>query len=322
MLTIQQIYHLAIKLGKQADLRGRASVEKKLKREKEKFEELKKDQQKEFDQEKLVNPYADTRIFTDNPQKQVKRVLVGIDIDTSEVLLAYEISKKKPIDLVISHHPMGKALAGLAEVMDLQVELLAQYGVPINIAEGLLQIRISEVSRSVSPINHNKVIDAAKILGVPLMCVHTPADNLVARFLQRLLERNKKNIERVADVLKILKNIPEYKKAIEQKVGPRLFAGQENRYAGKIALTEITGGTAGSKDIYERLAQAGIGTIIGMHISEEHRRQAEKAHINVIIAGHMPSDSLGINLFLDELAKKGIETIPCSGLIRVKRARR
>jgi len=33
----------------------------------------------------------------------------------------------------------------------------------------------------------------------------------------------------------------------------------------------------------------------------------------------MSSDSIGMNLFLDELEKKGIEIIPCSGMIRVSR---
>ncbi len=42
-------------------------------------------------------------------------------------------------------------------------------------------------------------------------------------------------------------------------------------------------------------------------------------HMNVVIAGHMSSDSLGMNLFLDELEKQGIEIVPCSGLIRVSR---
>jgi len=39
----------------------------------------------------------------------------------------------------------------------------------------------------------------------------------------------------------------------------------------------------------------------------------------LIIAGHMVSDSIGANLFLDELEKRGIIVIPASGLIRVKR---
>jgi len=39
----------------------------------------------------------------------------------------------------------------------------------------------------------------------------------------------------------------------------------------------------------------------------------------VVIAGHMSSDSLGVNLFLDQLEKQGIEIVFCSGLIRVSR---
>ncbi len=58
--------------------------------------------------------------------------MVGIDIDGEELLLA---DKLGDIDLVISHHPRGKALAGLDDVMDLQIEMLAHYGVPVNIAE-------------------------------------------------------------------------------------------------------------------------------------------------------------------------------------------
>jgi hypothetical protein len=69
------------------------------------------------------------------------------------------------------------------------------------------------------------------------------------------------------------------------------------------------------------MAQAGIGTIIGMHMQEESKKEAEAANINVVIAGHMSSDSLGMNLFLDELEKIGIEIIPCSGLIRVSRTK-
>ena len=67
------------------------------------------------------------------------------------------------------------------------------------------------------------------------------------------------------------------------------------------------------------MAQAGIGTVLGMHISEEHKKEAEAANINVVIAGHMSSDSLGINLFLDELERRGVDVVPSSGLIRVKR---
>ena len=56
-----------------------------------------------------------------------------------------------------------------------------------------------------------------------------------------------------------------------------------------------------------------------MHAPEDHREEAKKHHINMIVAGHMVSDSIGANLFLDELEKKGLEIIPFGGLIRYSR---
>jgi len=322
-MTIKQIYNLSIQLGKKADLRGAETVRKKLKRAKESYEKLTEGEKYDFDIETLTNPYADTRVFAENPDKPVKRILIGVDIDTGEVMLAKELERqKKPVDLIISHHPIGVGLAGLHEVMDLQVELLAKYGVPINVAQGLTKLRISEVGRSVSGANHSQSLDAAKLLGIPMMCCHTVCDNLVANFLDKELKKNKDKLERVEDLLNILKSIPEYQEAAQQKTGPTIFAGAKENYCGKIVLTEMTGGTSGSKDIYEKLSQAGIGTVVGMHMSEEWKKQAEKHHINVVIAGHMASDSIGINLFLDELEKKGIEIIPCSGLIRHSRIKK
>jgi len=324
-MTIKQIYDLAIKLGIQNDLRGTAKVKKYLDRTKKKFAKLPEDEKKEFDQEKLINPYSDTRILNDPPSsrvprnsgeasKQVKKIMVGIDMEVSELLLA---DKLGDIDLVLAHHPRGEALADLHSVMDLQVEVLAQYGVPINIAESVLKPRISEVNRGISPINHHRAVDAAKLLNLGFMCVHTPCDNMGANFLSKMLKRKKP--ETVGEVLEMLKSIPEFAEAVKRKAGPTLFTGAPENMAGKIVVTEFTGGTSGAKEIYEKMAQAGIGTIIGMHMGEEHRKEAEKYHINVVIAGHMASDSLGINLFLDQLEKKGVKVVPVSGLIRVSR---
>ncbi|OGC48015.1 MAG: NGG1p interacting factor NIF3 [Candidatus Portnoybacteria bacterium RIFCSPLOWO2_01_FULL_43_11] len=322
-MTIKQIYNLAIEMGIEADLRGKEKVKKYLARQKEKYQKLDAKKKKEFNMERLTNPYSDTRILNlpsttfqrkvtgGETNKPIKKILAGIDIEVGELLLAKELGG---VDLVISHHPHGMALANLDDVMHLQADVLAQYGVPINIAESLLKLRISEVSRSISPANHNRVVDAAKLLNLGFMCVHTATDNLLANFLDKKIKKDKP--EYVGDVLKSLKEIPEYKEAIKIGAGPRLFAGDEDWRCGKIALTEITGGTDGSPKIYEKMSQAGIGTIIGMHMTEEYKKEAEAAHINVVIAGHMSSDSIGLNLFLDQLKKRGIKIIPCAGLIR------
>jgi len=314
-MKTSEIYNLAIQMGIEADFRSREGVEKFLARKRKIYEKLDSEAKESFDKELLENPYSDSRILNISQDKEIKKVMVGIDIEPAEILLAKEIGE---IDLIISHHPLGKGLANLADVMELQCDVLSQYGVPINIAENLMRQRISEVARGVNAANHQRTIDAAKILGFNLICVHTPCDNLAAKFLREKIEGNIET-ERIEDLLKILREVPEYKEARKIGVGPKIFVGSEGNRCGKIALTEITGGTEGSPKLYEKMAQAGIGTVIGMHQSEEHRKEAEAANINVVIAGHISSDSIGVNLFLDELEKQGLEIIPCSGLIRVLR---
>ncbi len=312
-MKVQEIYKLAVELGVKNDLRPKSDIQKILKRTKEKFEKLDAKKKAEFDEEKLWNPYSDSRVHFDSGKK-VNKILTGIDIGTGEVMLADRLGD---IDLILGHHPLGKGLSNLDEVMHMQADILSQYGIPINIAESVMKPRISEISRAVNPANVNQSIDAAKLLEISIMNVHTPADNMVVSFLKKKIDAKK--FDYVGEIVEFLKDIPEYKQAIEYGQGPTLFTGHDDNHCGKIALTEITGGTDGSAKMYKYLSQAGIGTIISMHQSEEHKKEAEKAHINVIIAGHISSDNIGMNLLLDELEKKGIEIIPCSGIARVKR---
>jgi len=313
-MKIQDIQTLAVKMGVEADFRGKEGVQKLLDRKKVQFQKLSLQEQEEFDKEALINPYMDSGVMHVAEDKEIKRVLVGIDIEPAEILLAKHLGN---IDLVIAHHPEGRGLAQLADVMHLQADVLAQYGVPINVAESLMRVRISEVARGVNAINHQRTIDMAKLLGVNLMVAHTPADNLVAKFLKDLIDQ--KNPEYVSDILTILKELPEYKEAMKIGVGPKLFVGAPENRAGKIAVTEITGGTEGSVQIYQKMANVGIGTVIAMHTTEDRRKEAEASHLNIVIAGHMSSDSLGMNLLMDELQKQGIEIVACSGFTRVSR---
>jgi len=313
-MRIQDIQSLAIKMGMDADFRGAEGVQKFLENKKNKFEKLSESAKKDFDKDALENPYLDSGIWNIAEDKEIKKVLVGIDIGPEEVLIAEKLGD---IDLVIGHHPISKGLAQLADVMHLQADVYNYYGVPINIAEGLMKERISEVARGVNASNHQRTVDAAKLMKINLMNSHTPCDNLAAKFLKDLVEH--KNPETVGELIDILKEIPEYKETIKIGVGPKIFVGNSDNRCGKIALTEITGGTEGSSKLYEKLAQAGIGTVIGMHISEEHKKEAEAANVNIVIAGHMSSDSLGVNLFIDELEKQGIKIVPCSGFTRFSR---
>jgi putative NIF3 family GTP cyclohydrolase 1 type 2 len=280
---------------------------------KQKYEKMDKKRKKFFDKERLTNPFSDTRVHVDTGKKKFKKALVGIDITGAEILLAKELGA----DLVISHHPVGRALQGLDDVMQLQADVLEMYGVPINIAQGLLKKRISEVSRGVHAANSYISVDAASALGIDFINIHTPADNSVATFIRKFIDKHKPKY--VKDILNLLLDIPEYQEATKRGSAPRLYSGEEQNRSGKIAITEMTGGTEGSVEIYEKMANAGIGTVVAMHLSEEHKKKAEKALLNTVVAPHIASDSLGMNLILDKLEKKGIKIIPAGGFIRVSR---
>jgi putative NIF3 family GTP cyclohydrolase 1 type 2 len=127
-----------------------------------------------------------------------------------------------------------------------------------------------------------------------------------------------KKYHTVGDVVEALMKIPEYEMGSRLGNQPIVVCGSKESRAGKVVPTEITGGTSGNEEIYEKLAHAGVGTLLAMHMSEKHRKEAEKHHLNVIVCGHMASDSLGVNLLLDQFEKKGVKIEVC-GMIRHSR---
>ncbi|MHB8159283.1 MAG: NGG1p interacting factor NIF3 [Thermoleophilia bacterium] len=320
-MKFEEIYRLAVTMGIKADPRGKREVDRLLAKEKEAFDKLSDGEKEDYDQERLTNPFADSRMLYGDPKTDVWSMMVGVDMEAQELLLADRLKEKgRKIDLVMAHHPEGKALASLSEVMAVQADVWHNAGVPINVGEAVLEGRISEVMRLMLPLNHQRPVQAAELLGIPLMCVHTPCDNLVNSNLQKHFDKKGDRLT-LKEVREELLKYPEYKMAVRDNAGPAIVVGSEKRRAGRI-MVDMTGGTGGPTESLEKLAAAGVGTLIGMHISEKNREAAEKHKMNVVIAGHDSSDSIGINLFLDELEKKGVEIIPCSGLYRVSRVKK
>lgn len=307
-----------VEQGIKTDFRNPAQLKKYFTAQKSIYQKTSPTLKKYFDQERLRNPYADTRILYGNPDREIKRILVGIDIEAGEILLADRLRNLGcEIDLVLAHHPEGVALAGLHEVMHLQTDMLENLGMNPSIAKGLMDKRINEVSRRLHADNHTRIVDTAKLLQIPFMCCHTPTDNHVAHYLQRLMDQEKpKTLQHVVD---LLMKEPEYQDAMVNKAGPEILIGTSKDKAGRI-LVDMTGGTEGSKDIFARLSQIGVQTLLGMHLSENHYVRIKEEHIQVILAGHIASDNLGMNLMLDKLEKKAdVQIIECSGFKRVRR---
>lgn len=317
-MKLKDIYESAYRAGIAADPRGRDGVQRVLDRAKKAFDELAEAKRWEFDVESLVNPYADTRILVGDREREVTRMMVGIDLESAEVLLAHTLrSRGEVVDLLLAHHPEGRALARLEEVMGLQADVWHRFGVSLAYGDAALGDRMSEVMRAFHARNNEQAVAAARLLDLPFMCCHTPADNNVNKFLQDRCDPlgDEGTVEELIDMLK---EIPEYRQAVVDGSGPTLFEGGPKRRTGKI-MVDMTGGTSGPVDSISKLAAAGVGTIVGMHMGEEHRKRAKEERVNVVIAGHISSDSLGMNLIIDSFERNGVDVVACSGFTRVSR---
>ncbi len=318
-MNLKQMYEFFIENGIKNDPRGEKEVRTLLEEKNKDYESIDETQKSFFDKETLTNPYYDSRIIYGTGNEDIKSVMVGIDIESPELLLANQLRLSgKKIDMVLAHHPEGKAYSTFHNVINMQSEIIKGQGVPINIAESYISSRASEVGRSVSGQNHQRVFDAARLLDIPLMTAHTVADNNVTTFLQKELDKLQPRY--LKDIISFLGDIPEYKYAKTYDNGPYILNGTDKSKCGKI-FVDMTGGTEGPTEIIEKLAVAGVGTIVGMHMSEKNYNNAVKNKINVIIAGHISSDNLGVNLLLDSLEKKygAVDCIECSGFRRFKR---
>ena len=92
-MKLNDFYDTVVKIGIKNDPRGLKAVQEKLKENRQQFKKLATKEKRFFDKQELTNPYADTRILNGSRELMVNKVMVGIDIDVSEVLLFDRLNK-------------------------------------------------------------------------------------------------------------------------------------------------------------------------------------------------------------------------------------
>ena len=316
-MKLKEIYTTAVEAGIEADARTRKEIGHALAAAKKEFETLPDDEKRFFDVERLTNPYDDTRICAGDPDADIRGLITGIDMEVGEVVLADRLRERgAPIDLIFAHHPEGPGYANLHRVMYMQADIWAARGVGIGVADALIAPRAEEVRRKIMPVNHYRAIDAARLLDLASMSCHTPADNNVNRFVQELIDSEAPRT--LDDLVKLLHSVPEYEDAARKGYGPILIQGSGSSRCGACHV-DMTGGTEGPTEALDKLVASGVDTLVGMHYSEEHKKHAEKLKLNLVIAGHVSSDTLGMNLVLDRIESQGVEVFCTSGMVRVRR---
>lgn len=319
-MKLKQLYKRTIEIGIEADPRDKKYIEKLLKKHADKAKKLDGKDKKYFDEERTWNPYSDSRILNGTGDEDVKRIMVGIDIEVPELLLADRLREKgETIDCVMIHHPEGRALADLEKVMPLQCDVYHAAGVPVNVSEKLLAPRMDRIWRAIHADNFLRVVRTAELLDIPAFTCHTVTDNLVWRFMEKHVVQKK--WDDLGEIINALHDMEEYDYYAKQGSPAIIVNGSSSSRPGKVVATEFTGGTNGPEELIEAQAHAGVGTILAMHFTEKEVELGKKHHINLIQCNHMAADALGINLLLDKIAKeeKKLDVLAVSGFVRVKR---
>lgn len=244
---------------------------------------------------------------------KIKKVMIGLDIDVTDLLLAKQLG----VDLVMGHHPVaGGPYVDFSQVMLRQIDCMVSQGVPINKAQRALAKRKEAVEIAHHAGNYDRVGQAAQLLGMPFMNIHLPADiitdHIVAGHLQDALGDQAKAT--LKDVLHTLKEIPEYRHALTE---PVIRVGSPEYYAGRI-YTAMAGGTSGGAAVVKAYFEAGVGTLVVMHMPEADIREIREHNLgNLVVAGHMASDSIGLNKLIAVLEKQGLQIIRSNGIVSV-----
>ncbi|MCL2079949.1 MAG: hypothetical protein FWH17_08945 [Oscillospiraceae bacterium] len=256
---------------------------------------------------KLSEMPADCGIIVEGAD--IKRVLMGVDMDTAELLLADKLA----FDCVVSHHPRNTNNE-ILDLLNTHIRKLEALGVPRNKSQKLLEERKTELGYRNHSSNSRRTESAAKLMNMPFMCIHTPADIIGERIVQEFCDEKfgGKPETTVKDVIEALAQIGEYKDSVRK---PVIRVGSGDSFAGRIYVL-MSGLTGPGPKILKEYFEAGVGTLVLMHIPEKDAKEIKEQSIgNVIVAGHMSSDSLGLNKIAAEWAKKGVETTMMSGIV-------
>jgi hypothetical protein len=192
---------------------------------------------------------------------------------------------------------------------------MVEAGVPIVRAEAAIQRRLQQVELGSHARNYGRVMQAAELLKLAFLNVHVPCDVITRRLItEKLTPLNVPGSRAtVADVLRLVQEFPEVRTAATE---PKIRLGAPENFAGRIAVA-MGGYTSGGVDVLRAYFDAGVGTVLMMHFPDADLREAREQRLagNLVVTGHMATDSIGINLFLDELERLNLKVVRAGGIV-------
>lgn len=244
------------------------------------------------------------------PGDNIHNILYGIDIGAAELLYA----KENDFDCVIAHHPVGCVDAW--RVFLWHIPQLESKGVSSKEAKKIVWRKANSMKFAFQARNYDAVPSFARQLGLPFLNIHSPSDELGRRMIHTAIEdlQKEKGEVKLEEIgIFLLQKLPEF---AEAQTGVEVAKGKNDDYLGNWIFSHGAL-TNGGFEIAECYYKHEIDTILYIHISPaDLGRISALEKGQLVVTGHIASDSVGINPFLDKLSHKGCEITAIGGLIR------
>ena len=245
------------------------------------------------------------------PGEGMSRVLFGIDIAGAELLLARQLQ----CDGVIAHHPAGgSATRDFPTVLARQIDFLINHGVPATEAEEAVAPMITTAIMRAHAANADHVPSFARLLGMPLMNMHLPLDELGRQIMVATIEEHVATLDRaptVQDAIDGLLKLPELAEADTRIMVP---VGDPSNALGRLAVVHGAGTNGGAR-VARAYFDNGVDTVLYIHCAGDQVAQLrERGGGNLIVTGHIASDLIGINRYVAAIEARGVEVVRMSGL--------
>jgi hypothetical protein len=244
------------------------------------------------------------------PGEDIETALVGIDLESPEIQLA----AREGYDLALAHHPVGgDARLEFTDVLDRQVELMTDHGVPADVADAAVADLRERLDHSAHASNYRHDPSVAELLDQPYMNVHLAPDEIGRRAFAD-----------VADGLKTDATVDDFRTALretfpafrEADTEIEVRVGDADAGLGEVAIHHAAG-TNGGASVAEAYFDHGVDTVLYIHVGADDTRQLREQYgdeTTLLVTGHIASDAVGMSGLVDALADAGVSCTCISGV--------
>lgn len=246
-----------------------------------------------------------------HPGDGIRTVLFGIDIKSPELKLAADLG----FDAAVSHHPTGGA-ARLCfhQVLYRHVEQMVSAGVPREMALSVIEPVVEHHRVTASMSNYDHEPSVARLLDLPYLNIHTPLDEIGRRRLQAAADELDSEDTVSTLITHLSTRFGEFAHADTEI---ELRVGVPSNPMGRVVMSHGAG-TNGGYPVAKAYFDHGVDTLIYIHCrpADSQRLREEYGDAkNLIVTGHIVSDSIGINPYIERLRNEGIDVTPISGIL-------